>query len=333
MTRLSRLIHVGILLGIALLLMAAITTDNRSYAVGRYALELDGQFAGWLNSAEGGNATADVINEPAGPDYIVRKHIGQPQYEDIIIQVSAGMSEAFYKWIDASFNKNYSRKDGAIVAADFNYKEQSRLTFTDALITEIGFPALDAASKDPAYMTIKFAPETTKRVPSKGGTVGGAAAGKGAAVQKKWLPANFRLKIDGLDQPTSKVNKIEALVIKQKVTENPVGEARDAQIELAHLEFPNLVITLAEAYADPFYDWHDDFVIKGNSAEANEKNGTLEVLTPNLQDVLFTLTFKSLGIFNVATEKGDAGAEAIKRVKAEMYVEEMTFDYKGLVGK
>ena len=139
--------------------------------------------------------------------------------------------------------------------------------------------------------------------------------------------------VHGLDQPTSRVNKIEALVIKQKVTESAVGEARDAQIEPARLEFPNLVITLAEAYADPFYAWHDDFVIKGNNGQDKERNGTLELLTPNLQDVLFTLTFKNLGIFNLETEKVEAGAESIRRVKAEMYVEQMTFDYKGAVGK
>lgn len=332
MTRLSRFIHVGVLLGIALLLMAAITTDNRAYTAGKYALELDGQFAGWLWSVEGGNAVAEVVTERLGPDHIVKKHLGQPKYEDITIQVGTGMSRDFYQWIQDTVNGNYARKSGAIIAADFNLKEQSRREFKEALITEIGVPALDAASKDAARMTIKLSPETTERVASKGGTVVGTAAGKGASAQKQWLPANFRLRIEKLEA-ASNVNKIDAFTIKQKVVENPTGEQRDFQKEPASVEIPNLVITLAEAYAQPFYDWHEDFVIKGNNGEDKEKNGTLEILTPNLKEVLFTLTFKNLGIFSLASEKGEAGVETIKRVKAEMYVEQVTFDGSGAASR
>jgi len=46
------------------------------------------------------------------------------------------------------------------------------------------------------------------------------------------------------------VNKIEALVVKQKVVENAVGEQRDYEQEAASVEIPNLVITLAESHAD-----------------------------------------------------------------------------------
>src|SRR3954451_16659309 len=54
-----------------------------------------------------------------------------------------------------------ARKDGAIVAADFDFKAVSRAEFFTALLTEVTFPSLDAAAKDPAYMTLKFAPEHT----------------------------------------------------------------------------------------------------------------------------------------------------------------------------
>ena len=43
----------------------------------------------------------------------------------------------------------------------------------------------------------------------------------------------------------------------------------------------------------------------------------LELLAPDLKEVLFTLTFKNLGIFKVAPEKAEAGSESIRRVKAE----------------
>src|SRR5207237_1960428 len=114
--------------------------------------------------------------------------------------------------------------------------------------------------------------------------------------QKQSLPSTFRLKIDGLEEPGMKVNKIEAFTVKQKVTENAVGEMRDYEQEATSVEIPNLVITLAESHSKPLYDWHEDFVIKGNCQEDKEKGGHLEYLAADTKTVLFTLTFSHLGI-------------------------------------
>ena len=300
--------------------------DQRVYSAGKYAIELDGVSAGWVHSADGGHASGDVVSERIGTDNIVRKHLANVKYEDITIQCGTGMSKAFYQWIQDSFDKKYSRKNGAIIMADYNYKEMSRVTFNQALISEIGFPALDAASKDAAKMTLKLIPEFTNRMmPSAGGA---SLAGKFpilAKVQKQWLPANFRLKIDGLEVPCSRVNKIEAITVKQKVASTSLGTTRISQKEPARLEYPNLVFMLPEVYAGDVYKWHEDFVIKGNSGA--EKGGTLEYLTPDLGTVLFTLTFKNLGIFKCAPEKLESSSDNIRRVKAEMYCEEITFNY------
>src|SRR5262245_5535175 len=114
---------------------------------GKFALELDGIDAGWIMSAEGGHASADV------------------KYEDITLTFGTGMSKAFYGWMKDSFDHKHSRKNGAIIAATFDHKEMSRMTFTNAIIQEIGFPALDAASKDAAKLTLVLEPEHTRNVP------------------------------------------------------------------------------------------------------------------------------------------------------------------------
>jgi len=300
------------------------TADGRGYVAGKYGIELDGIMAGWVWSAEGGHATSDVVSEKLGPDHLIRKHIAGVKYEDITIQCGTGMSKGFYEWIKASFDHKYTRKDGAIVTADYNYKELARLTFHQALITEVGFPALDAASKDPCKMSVKFSPEITRQTVSMGG--GASIVGKYASdsvKQKKWLPSNFRLSIDGLDEACSRVNKIEALTIKQKVIDNPVGEMRDYQKEPASLEVPNLVVTFPESHGDMFYKWAEDFIVRGNNGDAAEKNGSLDFLTPNLKDSLFTINFHHLGIFKLTPEKVESGSENIRRLKAEMYCEDM----------
>lgn len=294
---------------------------KRSYVAGKYGIELGGAPAGWVQSVEGGHAFSDVVNEKLGPDHIIHKHIAGVKYQDITISCGTGMTKPFYEWIKASFERKYDRKDGAVVTADYNYNEISRMAFYHALIGEIGFPALDASSKEAAKMTVKIMPEYTRTAKA-----GGKQLGKiDTKIQKKWLPSNFRLKIEGLD--CTRVNKIDAIVLKQNVVENPVGEMRDYEKEPAHLEIPNLGITLPESHAEDWYKWHEDFVIKGFNGEDKEKGGTLEYLTPDLQESLFTITFLNAGIFKLDLEKVETGTDAIRRLKAELYVQDMKFAY------
>lgn len=305
---------------------AAVSEKTRSYGGGMVALELDGHIVGFPFTVEGGSGKAEVINEPVGPDFIVKKHIGPPKYDDITVQFAAGtMSRPWYDWIKTTIDMKYGdtknfRKSGAIVFTDVSFKEQSRLNFFNALITEIGLPTLDAASKEPAMMTIKFAPEytrytggTAKALPSPGQKAIGLNA------------ANFRLAISGLEQATPRVMRIEAMAVKQKVVEQAVGQARDYQKQPVGMEFPNLVLTLPEVHAGPFYAWYEDFVIKGQSSQDRERNGTIELLAPNLKDAPVTIYLMNMGIYKLAKEVDAAGMPA---ARAEMYCERMGLMHK-----
>ncbi len=303
---------------------AAAVTATRSFVASRFALELDGAAAGFVHSFEGGEAAAEVVEESSeGFTCARRKHLGNVKYEDIVLVCGTGMSGDFYKWLEGFTTCDFAARNGAIVAADFNFKEASRRNFMDALITELGFPALDAASKEAATFSVKLSPESSQRQKGSGKTVTGC--GGTGKLQKKWLASNFRLTIDGLD--CKKVNAIEALTIKQQVVENAIGEGR----QLGKREVPNLVITLAEASAQSFFDWEENFVIRGFNGQEEEKSGRLEYLTPNLADVLFTLEFQNLGIFRLA-EVAES-ADMVRRVRAEMYCEQIILRVgKGVAG-
>lgn len=288
---------------------------DRSYVAGNFMFELQGVKCGFIKSVEGGAISAEVINESVGPDYFVKKHIGQPKYEDFTMQIGFSMTKAVYEWIQASWKQNYMRKDGAIIAADFNLNAKSQRDFFHALITETTVPACDGSSKDPAYMTLKFAPEYTRVTKASG-----KASGEfGKYEQKLWLPQNFRLAIDGLD--CTRVNKIDAWTVKQTAVTDDIGDARDYAKEPGKLEFPNLKISVAEVTSETWRAWHEDFVIKGNNGEDKEKGGTLEFLSPNRQDVLLTIKFFNIGIFKCTNDKAEANADTVKRVSAEVYFE------------
>lgn len=296
---------------------AALAGAIRPAAAGRFAIDLDGIFGGFLYSVEGGHATADVVVEELGPDNVQRKHLGNVKYEDISFQCGAAMSKDFFEWIRSSFDHKVSPRDGSIITTDANLREISRLSFRDALITEIGFPALDASSKDVAKFTVKLSAESTQLTFGKGPALSGAVA-----KQKAWLTSNFKITIDGLD--TSRVNAVESLVVRRVVVQNQGGGDFQEPAE-SYLEVPNLVITFPESRASDFYKWHEDFVIKGNNGQEEERFGTLNFLSPNLKDSLFTLGFGHLGIFKLGEAPGN-GPDQVRRLRAEMYCEEMKFD-------
>jgi len=307
----------------------AIAADPRAYVAGKFALELDGQAGGFVNSVEGGAAVGEVANTLVAQNPYPTKHLVNLRYEPIAVEFGAGMSKAWYDWISASLDMKIQARNGAVMALDSNYVEQSRLNFMNALITEISFPPLDAASKDAARIAVKLAPGATQQRAGSKAVVGGMSL-----KQKQWLPANFRLFIQGLEQATKRVNKLEALTIKFKTPSAQVGQFREAQKEPVVIEIPNLIITIPEIDAGPFYQWHEDFVIKGNNGPDRERPGVLEWLTPAVvtgPTVLGSLQFFNLGIFKIAPEKFEAGAEAIRRVKVEMYCERIAAAFPGFV--
>jgi hypothetical protein len=278
----------------------------------KISLDLDGAFAGWIQSVEGGSAVAEVITEETA-DGVAKKRLGKVKYEDISVTCDFSMGKALYEWIKASFDGKEIRKSGAIAVADYKYDVTSILGFQNALITEVGFPACDATSKEPAYMTLKFAPELTR---NKKGS--GVVKGSFGTTQKAWLPCNFRFTIDGMEKACSRVNKIESLTLKQATAPDPKDDKRVPR----KLEIPPLKCEILANDADPFFAWHEDFVIKGNNGDDKELNGSLEFLDTN-QETMFKLEIGACGPSRCAHDKCEAGGEGIRRVKMEMYCEQM----------
>lgn len=293
----------------------------RGFATGNFFLTLDGVNCGFIKSVDGGGIRADVISEATGASYFVKKHIGQPKYEDIMLEVDFRLTKNLFDWIASSWMSDYSRKNGSILSADYQMNAKSEREFHNALITETTIPAMDAGSKEPASLTIKFAPEYTRYRQASGKL----AAPMGKAEQKLWLPSNFKLEIDGLD--CTRVSKVDSFTVKQSVAKDQVGEARDYAKEPGKLEFPNLKITFAEITAPTWNDWHEDFVIKGNNGEPQEKNGSLTFLSPNLKQDLGRIKFYHLGIFRLADEGPETRTEQVSRLTAELYCERMEFQY------
>ena len=298
---------------------AEAATDKRSYIAGRFGIELDGTYCGTLNQFEGGNFTADII-QSTGPDRFKTKHLGPPKIEAITVETGLEMAKPWYDWISRTMNGEPLRKSGAVIELDQNSKEIGRRTFTNALLSEIEFPASDATNaKDPWKLTVSFVPEQLQVVSGPGKQFPPAAKTKAAST------SNYRLNIQGLETATQKAAKIDAFTIKQQIIVGGLGASKVATLSPSYLEFPNLEVSVPEPFAGPLYGWIDDFVVKGNNGATKERPGLLEYLLPDGKPFAAVQLY-GLGVFKISTE-GSTGGDRPRRTKVDMYCQKMTASF------
>src|SRR5262249_8987674 len=121
---------------------------GRSYSANNYVVDIDGYQVSMLKKFEGLSMEADIISNDQGPDNLQMKHVGNSKWTAGKISVGAGMGKGMYEWIKQSFEKAYVPKNGTVTVAAFDFNSQSQLTFNNALISSVGFPALKGEAKD-----------------------------------------------------------------------------------------------------------------------------------------------------------------------------------------
>jgi hypothetical protein len=278
------------------------TPTVRPALADRIVLTLGGAVCGFVASAEGGDISAPVVREAGGA--FIRKHLGRASPEEIRLTFGLALTKPVYEWLEAGWLGKAEPRSGSLIGLDAKLEKRTELVFKDAVLTAATMPAMDAASKTACVLTARMQPRSTSRH---------AASGKIAVAQPKaqaqWLPSNFRLEIDGLD--CTRVSKVDAFTI-------PGPQA-------GVVDFPDLRITLAEANANTWFDWHEAFVVKGKTAA--EKSGSLIFLSPDRKSELGRVLFSGLGIHRLAAAgAAERAASTARRLLAELYCEQMVLD-------
>ncbi len=164
---------------------------------------LDTKFQGWLESVS--------HNQPPSTPHL-------RVFPEVTMMCGTGMSRDFYAWVADSFTR-YVYHDASIITmgsgSDPRSNRTQRLALKNAQVTEIGFPALDAASKDPATLSIKFQAETAQT----------QSGGFPFNPPSKSRPpsAHFRFLIDGMGEACQMVRKIDPIVVKGVTRSGAVG--------------------------------------------------------------------------------------------------------------
>lgn len=305
--------------------MTASGTANRAYSAAHFALALDGNAAvGLFKSVEGGNIKTELIKYQNGAQHPTFLRLGKPKYDDIKVQVGMAMSAPFYQWIEKFFAGEPVRKTGAIIAADFYYRERARRDFDQAMITEVTFPKLDGGDKGAVYMGVTISPETITYAAGSGAAI---VANDGFEKQKLWAACHFKFRLDGFEDACRRVTKVDSFTIKQKAIEYAQGGLRAPIKVPGRMEYPNLAFYVPEADAQPFVDYHTRRVINGELQADARMHGVITTHDNKGED-LFELEFWGSEIFAVTHDKSDASSEEIKQVKVELCIEKMKFTYR-----
>ncbi len=306
--------------------MPPLSSDKkqRMFPNARFYLELDGTPVGVLNSVDGGAFKSEPIGQQVGGEGLVTRYPGRQTFDEITITAGTAMTPGFWKWIKASIDNNYQRRNGAIVACDFDGVERARRTFSEALISEIQFPALDAKAKAPAFIQVKISPEYLDYTRADGSTKTNPETT--LTKQKLWVPANYQVTLENMDKETTKhIVKIDPITIKQNIIQNPISYEKWSRLEVGRIEQPTLSLYVPETHSKPWFAWWKKFVAEMEHDESNETTGSIVCLASDCTTQLMTLSFQGLGITGITFDKHEGGAEAIRQLKVDLYCETMDF--------
>jgi len=282
-------------------------------------LDIDNYNVGFLKKFSGLAMEADIVANDLGPDNVQKKHVANIKWTPGKATVGIGMGKGMYDWIKAAFDKGYLTKNGRFVSADFNYKAQSELTFSEALITSVTVPKLDGSSKDAAYFDIEFEAEIVRHNKGDSSDIRGKIGPK----QKAWLCSNFRIEIGSL--PCNRIASVDSFTWKCAVAADQIGIHREPTKHPAKVTVPDLKLSISYADHDQWAQAAKKWFVDGEHREENEMTGRIVFLGPNMKDELGEIELMNVGFKKFSDEDAEANSEKIKRFNVELYVEKMAF--------
>jgi hypothetical protein len=285
---------------------------SKGYSVSHFAISIDGGSAGFLKSFSGGEARAEVVSERLGTGDIAKKHLANVSYTPIVVQSPVSAAGPLIERAFAAGDKRFS---GDLLTADLNYKVVSKRSFQDAFVTEFSLGELDGREgKSAALVTVKIQPESTKRTQGGGETLGGPTGSK----QKNALASNFRLSLGKL--PTTRVIRVAPITVSRSVVPAASGELRRVEKQPTQMNHGDLVIDVSATDAREYYEYLESFVVRGEATDDKEMTARLELLDATMQQVLFAMEAKGVGIYHIEEFAGEG--DTMSYIRCRFYVEQ-----------
>lgn len=288
---------------------------QNNHAGAHYALDIDGLPVESLRTISGLDLQADIAGGLPGPGLAPKKHVADVSWTSGRASIGMGMGQAMYEWMKGAFAQGARRADGTLATADVNFRQRSQITFEDALLTAVTVPRLDAASKEPGAFDIEFAPARVRWAKGDGSDIRHAHGSK----QQPWVCSNFRFSLGTL--PCARVAGIESFTWRCAATP---GAGPGTPGQAVAVTVPDLRISISLADYDAWAQAAHAWFVEGRHLEADEMDGVITLLTPDLQTPLGEIVLGNVGFKRFSQLPAADGSDALYRFTVDLYVERMS---------
>lgn len=286
------------------------------------ALELDGQFAGWLRSLQPPGYQVDTVVAPLGPGGAARLaanvHISPMAAEFDLIQPGPMLD-----WALSLPRADGLPRAGAGLVFDHNRKLVRRIAWSEGLLTELRLPTLDAASKLPFSLGLSWLPGSVAYPKAGGETVPGASASR----KKGPLLSNFR--VQGLPFDGRWITRVALPTVTARLAEQTYGSSRPTHRFQDAVDLGELRLDIAAAGRDAALAWVGKTIADGVIADSEYLSLTIELLDATLKKVLASLTLSGCGLLGYAEDAIGGGTERAPGVSLRLGVGHLDLKVSG----
>ncbi|HRO13046.1 hypothetical protein [Amaricoccus sp.] len=265
----------------------------------QFLLEVAGAPVGSLRSFRGLDVEAEIATRDLGPRSTPKKHVAAVRWTPAVATFGGGMGEGMQGWIAEALDRGAATRGGSVAVAGPGGAPAFSVGFSGARLAAVSFPALDAAAKEPAEMSVEF---VARQVEWDQG--GAAAAGPGAGAGAAWQRSSFRVEIG--DLPCQRVIAVDGFTWTC---------AADGAITV-----PDVRLVVSRADLAPWEEAARRWFIDRDYRDRHEMNGTISLLAADGKSELARIELGHVGLKRFShDEVGENGFAVV------LYVERLGF--------
>lgn len=284
--------------------------ETRGSIINHNVVSIDGAQVSWIFKVSGGEGTYEMITDKVGGLAVAQTYAGSViKVSEVEISAGMGACRTWLKNINLMLNGGQKKVTGSYAYAGPDLKERHRCEFLAALISEIGFPALDASNNEATKLTIKLQPTTATHVATPDGGADISAVNDAAEVTR-WRASKFRFDATMFPSAMPFVQKVDAITVKQKANQVFTGSMLGADVVAGQPEIGELKVTYVMTTAVvPIYNAFLASVNTGTPVPPTA--ATLDYLGADGSTVLLSLAMENMVMKSCKALVGESGSDTV----------------------
>ncbi len=261
---------------------------NAGYNVTNFALDINGQYGGYLSSFTAPTVEVEEIKQALGPGGETKVMLGNLKLGDIKFAYNMSQTGELWTIMESVLKKNCQEFQMGVVLADQNYKGKRRIDMTGCLVKELSFPKLDAKDgKKHMEMTITCVAEKVDFKPDSSPIQGNISK-----KAKNWLVSNFEPSGMPGGIPAQSVINLDLPKFTTKPAQEHTGMMRLPTLHYAAWEVAGLKTEHSSTGFDAVKDYVNKVIMDGALTDEEYSDWAVMIKDQTMKTDLCEFTFK-----------------------------------------